>query len=121
MAKSQSLPTSMTPTTPSPSLMSLLQTNPTGVRKGIEALVRRYQNCPWYVKLWRRRWYIVAWWRGFRYWLWMRTYPAKGYAARGLSPWRIALGEVQAEKMAWYVTLEEIRKEMERDDYSRSD
>jgi hypothetical protein len=51
----------------------------------------------------------------------MRTYPAKGYAARGLSPWRIALGEVQAEKMAWYVTLEEIRKEMERDDYSRSD
>jgi len=74
----------------------------------------RYQDSPWYVRLWRRRWYLTIPFWTFQNWrsLWREN---DGSLAKE-DPWltwnlayAIAIGEAQAQ-MHWYYTMEEVEE-----------
>lgn len=74
-------------------------------------LANRYQNQPWYIKLWRRRWYLLRPYWAIKWWLadkdlWLRD------------AWSIACGWSHHE-MEWWYTWEEtdarIRKVLDDD------
>lgn len=83
----------------------------------------RYQDCPWYVRLWRRRWYLcIPWWTwNFKGGEWVN--PDTGelakedpYTSWHLA-WKLAIGTAQG-KMEWYYTWEEVKASLGiTDDY----
>jgi len=68
-----------------------------------ERLANRYQNQPWYIKLWRRRWYLPIPYRAVR--IYLRT-------SRDDMSWRncwgLAKGLAQGP-MEWWYTMDEVR------------
>jgi hypothetical protein len=77
--------------------------------------VKRYQECSWPVRLWRRRHYLGIPYRAIRYW-WSSKRHTKpddefGPMSFGLC-WSIAIGEAQID-MNWYYTGEEMREHLE--------
>lgn len=70
-------------------------------------MIRRYQECPWYTRAWRRRWYAVAAWR----WLAIVAHrPSWGDGERLTwgDAWAICAGMVEAKRMHWYFTSAEL-------------
>ena len=76
----------------------------------------RYQNQPWYVKLWRRRYTLSAPFHALRYW--------KNMRGKLLAPeipdsrewefrdaWKLAIGSAHA-KMKWYYTIDEVKERL---------
>ena len=61
----------------------------------------RYQNQPWWVKLWRRRHYLGIPYTAMKWW-WYDP-ESRGYC------WDIAIGIAQIP-MDWYYTSEEVRE-----------
>lgn len=78
---------------------------------------KRYQDCPWYVRLWRRRWYLlVPWWTlRFRFTPWVE--PDTGEIVKDEpynsweTSWKIALGTATG-KMNWYYTWDEVKERL---------
>jgi hypothetical protein len=74
--------------------------------------VRRYQDCPWHVRLWRRRYYLPVPFHAVSNWLALRRQPPDG---RGWRPaasawelaWQAAIGYAQI-RMEWWHTMDEI-------------
>lgn len=69
----------------------------------------RFQNQPWYIRLWRRRYYfnvpfdaISNWWR-------TRKVPALNFGFGNC--WSIAVGTSHF-KMKWYYTSDELKEKM---------
>lgn len=65
----------------------------------------RFQNQPWYIKLWRYRWYLTIpptavylWW-----------YNGAEFTFKNC--WRMAKGLAQGP-MLWYYTLEEVKESL---------
>ena len=75
--------------------------------------MKRFQECPWYIKLWRYRWYLAIPFMAFDMWVknvldqpFDEDLPFK-------NAWGIATGIVQM-KMGWYYTSEEIKEKFDR-------
>jgi hypothetical protein len=74
---------------------------------------KRYQECNWLVKLWRRRWYLAI---PFQ-WLWhtclspMKVIPTdegdEVWELNGKQLWKVLIGSAQI-KMNWWYTMEEV-------------
>lgn len=74
---------------------------------------KRYQECPWYVRLWRRRWYLmIPIWATQSYFVPWRN-PKNGKLAHNhpykpfWQAWSIAVGTAHS-KMRWYYTWDEV-------------
>ena len=66
---------------------------------------KRYQDQPWYIRLWRRRYYIPIPWKAFKMWV--------GSKERFGLCWSLAVGMAQAD-MSWYYTWEEVKERLEK-------
>ena len=84
-----------------------------------DELDKRYQNQPWYTKLWRRRWYLMIPIWALRDWenQWMgwseetQDWDIPGERVKFSLAWRLALGHAQG-KMEWWFTMEECNLNM---------
>jgi hypothetical protein len=73
----------------------------------------RYQDCPWYVRLWRRRWYLMVPIWTIQYFKTPWTNEDGSLGEESWNTWSlsysIAVGEAQG-KMRWYYTMDEVRE-----------
>ena len=81
--------------------------------------MKRYQECNWIIKLWRRRWYLLAPFKFFSLYLkgvtvWEDEFvedilqpTGRSYRADKRLIWSIVLGDLQTKKMNFYWTREE--------------
>jgi len=77
----------------------------------------RFQDCPWYIQVWRYRWYLLIPWWTVRGWLtpWLEM---DGSLSKD-EPWNtweisysIAIGLAQGE-MHWYYTWDEVKERLD--------
>ena len=73
---------------------------------------QRYQNCPWYVRLWRRRHYIPIPYYTVRTW-WLNRNDEEPLSFR--NAWSISTGMAQM-RMNWLYDWDEIRQRYENHD-----
>lgn len=64
----------------------------------------RYQNQPWYIRLWRRRWYLVIPYSAITSW-WSQLCTHDPITFKHC--WGIAIGLTHMQ-MKWYYTSEEV-------------
>ena len=70
---------------------------------------KRYQNCKWYEKLWRRRWYFLIPFSTIS--IYLKTLDDEELTFRIC--WTIATGTVQM-KMLWYYDWKEVKEGIEK-------
>jgi hypothetical protein len=77
---------------------------------------KRYQNCSWYEKLWRRRHYISVPWVGFKIWWHERRRPLDDE-----DDWRMTFGQcvglakgLAQAKMNWVYDWDEVKERLEK-------
>ena len=76
----------------------------------------RYQNQPWYVRLWRRRYTLPVPYRAVRSWLKLRGTPMfddpewRDWTLRDL--WRLEIGSAHGQ-MKWYFSWDEVKQHLE--------
>lgn len=67
----------------------------------------RFQNCPWYIRLWRYRHYLTI-----PFWT-IRTWLGSGEPLSFDICWVISKGMAQ-HRMKWYYTMDEVRDRVDR-------
>lgn len=67
----------------------------------------RFQNQPWFVKLWRYRFYLLIPWNATLLWWWNRKDEDIDFSVA----WGICIGGAQI-KMKWYYTMEEMEERL---------
>jgi len=78
----------------------------------------RFQECPWYIQVWRYRWYLlIPWWTVQNKLTPWREEDGSLAKEEPWNTWRVslslAIGTAQG-KMKWYYTLEEVMKSLDK-------
>jgi len=72
-------------------------------------MTKRYQNQPWYIKLWRRRHYLRIPFMAVKFWS-HKTLSSNKHVSFSFC-WKLSIGIVQGD-MKWYYTWEEVKERL---------